>query len=227
MNQSDEDIHIVYKDTQEEEHNIIASHVLVATGRKTNIQNLNLEAAKIKASPKAIEVNEYLQTSNSKVYAIGDCAGGYQFTHVAGYQAGLAIRNSIFKLRAKVETKAIPWVTYTDPELAHVGQLESQLKNNNIEHKVLRLDFTENDRAQTEKRTEGFIKVLVSPRGHVLGATILGFHAGELIYPWVIAIQNKLKISAIANSIAPYPTLNDINKRVAGSSIPRRFLVLL
>ncbi len=212
-----DDIAIAFKDRQDNEHHISASHVLVATGRRANIQNLNLEAAKIKSSPRSIEANEYLQTSNPKIYAIGDCSGGYQFTHVAGYHAGLVIRNSIFKLQTKLETKAIPWVTYTDPELAHVGEIESQLKNKNIEHKVLRLNLTENDRAQTELRTEGMIKVLVSPKGHILGATILGINAGELIYPWVIAMQNKLKISAIANSIAPYPTLNDINKRIAGS----------
>lgn len=195
----------------------ISTHLFVATGRRPNIQDLNLEAGGIKFTLRGINVNKYLRTSNRRVYAIGDCAGSYQFTHVAGYHAGLAIRNSIFRLRKKLETHATPWVTYTDPELAHVGALEAQLQAEKIPHKVLRMSFTENDRAQAEKRTEGQIKVLVSPKGHVLGATILGLSAGELIYPWVIAVQNKLKISALANSIAPYPTLNDINKRIAGS----------
>lgn len=194
-----------------------SSRLFVATGRRPNIQNLNLEAAKIKHTSKGINVDKHLRTSNRRVYAVGDCAGSYQFTHVAAYHAGLAIRNSIFKLRKKLETRAVPWVTYTDPELAHVGASEDRLKADKIPHKVLRMSFTENDRAQAEKRTEGYIKVLVSPKGHILGATILGLHGGELIYPWVIAIQNKLKISAIANSIAPYPTLNDLNKRIAGS----------
>ncbi len=196
---------------------LTASHVLVATGRRPNIQSLNLEAAKINSSAKGIMVDEHLRTSNPRVYAIGDCTGGYQFTHVAGYHAGLAIRNSIFRLGTRVETRAIPWVTYTDPELAHVGFLESQLQQQNIKYKILQLSFEENDRAQTERRTEGAIKVLVSPTGYVLGATILGIHAGELIYPWVMLIQNKLKLSVLANSIAPYPTFNDVNKRVASS----------
>lgn len=217
ISQTDKGIQCVYKDYNEEENSILASHLLVAAGRRPNIQKLNLEDAGITSLPKGIEVDECLQTSNTKVYALGDCIGGYQFTHVAGYHAGLVIRNSIFRLRTKVQTQAIPWVTYTDPELAQVGFIETQLKSQNIPYKVLQMNFDENDRAQTERRQIGSIKVLVSQRGYVLGATILGPQAGELIYPWVIAIQNKLKISAIANSIAPYPTLNDINKRVAGS----------
>ena len=152
------------------------------------------------------------------MYAIGDCIGGYQFTHVAGYHASLALRNSIFRLRTKVQTSAIPWVTFTDPELAHVGATEAQLIQGQVPHKVLRFSFKENDRAQTESRTEGDIKILVSPKGYILGATILGAHAGELIFPWVMAIQNRLKISAIANSIAPYPTLTEVSKRVAGAN---------
>lgn len=208
---------IHYATSEGEEKMVIASHILVATGRRPNIQHLNLDAAHVKYSPRGIEVNENLRTSNRKIYAIGDCTGGYQFTHVAGYHAGLVMRNSIFRLGAKVETRAIPWVTYTDPELAHVGFLESQLQGKNIPYKVLLMDFDENDRAQAENRTEGSIKILASPKGYVLGATILGTHAGELIYPWVIAIQNKLKLSQIASSITPYPTLNDITKRVAGS----------
>ena len=127
------------------------------------------------------------------------------------------LRNSIVRLRAKVQTTAIPWVTYTDPELAHVGATEADLKERKIPHKVLKFSFKENDRAQTDRRTEGFIKVLATPRGYILGATILGDHAGELIFPWVMGIQNHLKVSAIANSIAPYPTLTEVSKRVAGS----------
>lgn len=209
-------IKITYEDETSKPHQILATHVLVATGRRPTLENLNLEAAHINFSSKGIEVNSNLRTSNARVYAIGDCVGGLQFTHVANYHAGLVIKNSIFKLNAKVQTTAIPWVTYTDPELAHVGFLESQLQEKNISYKVLTLDFDDNDRAQTERRPDGTIKVLVSPKGKILGATILGLSGGELIYPWVIAIQNKLKISAIANSIAPYPTLSDINKRIAG-----------
>lgn len=192
------------------------SHILVATGRRPNVSGLGLEAAQVQYSPKGIVVNGQLRTSNPKIYAIGDCIGSFLFTHVAGYHAGLAIRNSIFKLGTKVETRAVPWVTYTDPELAHVGMLPSQLTEMNIPHKTLKIDFSENDRAHTEDKTLGFINVHVTPKGRVLGATILGPNAGELIYPWVIAIQNNLKLSAIASSLAPYPTYGDISKRISG-----------
>lgn len=212
----DKKITISFENERGKTQKILPTHVLVATGRRPAIENLNLDAAHIQFSAKDISVDSHLRTSNSRVYAIGDCVGGYQFTHVANYHAGLVIRNSIFKLNAKVQTMAIPWVTYTDPELAHVGFLESQLQEQNIPYQVLKLDFDDNDRAQAERRTEGVIKVLVSPKGRILGATILGISGGELIYPWVIAIQNKLKISALANAIAPYPTLSDINKRIAG-----------
>lgn len=217
IEQMNQEIHIEYQTADGKRKTLNASHLIVATGRRPNIQNLNLDAAGIKFSPRGIAVNTHLQTSNPKVYAIGDCTGGYQFTHVAGYHAGLAIRNTIFGLRTKIETRAIPWVTYTDPELAHVGFMESQLQEKQITYKVLYMHFDENDRAQAEKRTDGMIKVSVSPKGYVLGATILGVHAGELIYPWVMAIQNKLKLTAITTSIAPYPTLSDISKRTAGS----------
>ena len=208
---------ITSRDAQNKPCDVIASHVLVATGRRPNIKNLHLEAAGIEYTQKGITVDAGLRTSNSRVYALGDCVGGYQFTHVASYHAGLAIRNSIFRLRSKVDTRAIPWVTYTDPELAHVGFLESQLQSQNINYRALRLPFGGNDRAQAEGKTKGEIKVLVSPKGLVLGATILGNQAGELIYPWVMAIQNNLKISAITSSIAPYPTLTELSKRVAGA----------
>lgn len=217
VSQTSKGIQCIYKNKQDQQVRMIASHVLVAAGRKPNILNLNLDAAKINASAKGIIVDEYLRTSNSKVYAIGDCTGGYQFTHVAGYHAGLAIRNSIFRLRSKVETRAIAWVTYTAPELAQVGFLESTLKEKKIEYKVLEMSFEKNDRAQTQNSTQGGIKVLVSTKGRILGVSILGKNAGELIYPWVMMIQNNLKISALTSSIAPYPTLSEINKRVADS----------
>lgn len=213
----DQAIEVTFETSNSEEHKIEATHVLVATGRRANIEQLNLDAAGIKYTNQGIEVNKRLQTTNSKVYAIGDCIGGYQFTHVAGYHAGLTIRNSIFGLRTKVQTTAIPWVTYTDPELAHVGMLEAELIHSKIEYKVLKSNFDQCDRAQAERKTEGMIKVLASPKGKILGATILAPNSGDLIYPWVIAIQNQLKLKDVANSIAPYPTYSDLSKQIAGS----------
>jgi pyruvate/2-oxoglutarate dehydrogenase complex dihydrolipoamide dehydrogenase (E3) component len=194
------------------------SHLLIAAGRRPNVEDLGLEAAGVHHGPKGIEVDRRLRTSNRRIYAAGDVAGGYQFTHLAGYHAGIVLRNALFRLPAKVDTRALPWVTYTDPELAHVGLTEAEARDAHGAHvRVLRSEFAENDRARTERTTAGLIKVVVSRRGHVLGATIVGAHAGELILPWVLAVGARLKIGALAGVIAPYPTLSEISKRVAGS----------
>jgi len=203
---------------------IEGSHLLVATGRKPNIADLNLEAAGIDYTPKGIQVDRRLRTSNNKVFAIGDVVGGLQFTHVASYHAGIVIRNALFHLPAKVDYRAVPWVTYTDPELAQVGMTEAQAKERHPDLKVLRWSFAENDRAQTERATVGLAKVIVTGKGHILGATLVGTHAGELLHPWVLAIDQKLKIGAMAGLIAPYPTLGEVNKRAAsGYYTPKLF----
>jgi len=196
---------------------VTGSHVLIATGRKANVDGLNLEAAGVRYSARGIEVDARLRSSNRRIHAIGDVAGPYQFTHMAAYQAGIVIRNILFKLPARVDYSAVPWVTYTDPELAHVGMSAADAKAKGVDIRVLTWPFSENDRAQAERRTEGFIKVITTPKGRILGASIVGLHAGELIQPWVLAISRKLKISAMAGMIAPYPTLAEISKRVAGS----------
>ncbi len=196
---------------------IQGSHLLIATGRKANVNGLNLEAANVTYSPRGIEVDARLRSSNKRVFAIGDVAGPYQFTHMAAYQAGIIIRNMLFKLPAKVDYSAVPWVTYTDPELAHVGLTEADVKAQGKEVRILKWSFEENDRAQAEQRTEGLVKVMVTPKGLILGASIVGLHAGELIQPWILAISQKMKIGAMASAIAPYPTLAEVNKRIAGS----------
>jgi pyruvate/2-oxoglutarate dehydrogenase complex dihydrolipoamide dehydrogenase (E3) component len=198
---------------------ISGSHLLVAAGRWANVGELNLEAAGVTYSAKGIDVDARLRTTNKHIFAIGDVAGSYQFTHIAGYHAGIVIRNALFRLPAKVDYKALPWVTYSDPELAQVGMLEKTARERYGDEvvKVLRWPFAENDRAQTERTTDGFIKVVTGRRGKVLGATIVGKHAGELLLPWVLSISQGLKISAMASLIAPYPTLGEVSKRVAGS----------
>jgi len=193
------------------------SHLLVATGRKANVDGLNLEAAGINYSPRGIEVDKRLRSSNKHVFAIGDVAGPYQFTHMAAYQAGIIIRNILFKMPAKVDYSAVPWVTYTDPELAHVGLSEADAKAQGKDVRILRWSFAENDRAQAERRTEGLVKVVTTAKGQILGASIVGLHAGELIQPWILAINQKMKIGTMASIIAPYPTLAEVNKRIAGS----------
>ena len=196
---------------------IAGSHLLVAAGRKANVEDLGLEAAGIKFSPKGIEVDQRLRSTNARVFAIGDATGAYQFTHVAAYHAGIVIRNALFRLPAKVDYRALPWVTYTDPELAHVGLTERQARERHGEIRVLKMPFADNDRAQAERQTSGQVKVIVTAKGEILGASIVGGHAGELLQPWVLAISAKLKIGAMAQIIAPYPTRGEINKRVAGS----------
>lgn len=198
--------------TPDGEETIEASHLLVATGRRPNLDGLDLGAAGIKSGPRGILVNKRLRTSNRRVYAVGDVAGGLQFTHAANYHAGLVIRNALFRLRARVNDHVVPWVTYTDPELAHVGMTEAQAGRG---IRVLRWPYHENDRAQAERETRGHVKVVTTGRGRVLGATIVGAHAGELIVPWTLAVAQRLNIRAFAEMVVPYPTLAEIGKRAA------------
>jgi pyruvate/2-oxoglutarate dehydrogenase complex dihydrolipoamide dehydrogenase (E3) component len=198
--------------TPDGEEIVEASHLLVATGRRPNLDGLDLPAARIKTGPHGIRVNKRLRTSNRRVYAVGDVAGGLQFTHAANYHAGIVIRNTLFRLRAKVNDTVVPWVTYTDPELAHVGVTEAQAGRG---IRVLRWPYHENDRAQAERETRGHIKVITTGRGRILGATIVGAHAGELIMPWTLAVAQRLNVRAFAEMVVPYPTLAEIGKRAA------------
>ncbi len=200
------------------EERIAGSHLLVAAGRQPNVDGLDLEKAGVDYDRRGIKVDDRLRSTNKRVYAIGDAAGGYQFTHMAGYHAGIVIRNILFRLPAKVDTKAVPWVTYTDPELAHVGQNEAVARDRlGDKVRTVTWSFDENDRAQAERATDGFIKVVTDAKGRVLGATIVGLNAGELIQPWVLAVGQGMKIGAMASMIAPYPTLSEVSKRAAGA----------
>lgn len=196
------------------------SHLLVAAGRRPNVHGMGLDEAGIKFSDKGIEVDARLRTTNKKIFAIGDVAGSLQFTHVAGYHAGVVIKNALFRIPAKADMSAVPWVTYTTPELAQVGLTEAQAKEtygDNGQIRVLRWPYHENDRAQAEKETDGMVKAVVTPKGRILGCGIVGAQAGELIQTWVLAKSQKLKIGAMAQMIAPYPTLGEVSKRAAGS----------
>jgi pyruvate/2-oxoglutarate dehydrogenase complex dihydrolipoamide dehydrogenase (E3) component len=193
------------------------SHLLVAAGRKPNTAGLGLEAAGIEFTPRGITVDQRLRTTNRRVFAVGDVSGGPQFTHIAGYHAGIVIRNALFGLPAKVDYAALPWVTYADPELAHVGLTEAAAREAGHDVSTLLQPLSGNDRAQAERATEGLAKIILGPRGRILGATILAPRAGEMIGIWGLAIQQKMKIGAIASMIAPYPTMSEISKRAAGS----------
>ncbi|WP_170429368.1 dihydrolipoyl dehydrogenase family protein [Ruegeria arenilitoris] len=200
------------------------SHLLLAAGRKANTDRLNLQAAGIEPTRTGIKVDEALRTTNRKIYAIGDVAGGLQFTHVAGYHAGIIIRSALFGLPSKAKTAHIPWATYTDPELAQVGLTEAQARaqyGDRVE--IARFDYHHNDRAISERKTKGFIKVMVV-KGRPVGATIVGHQAGELINLWSLALANNLKMGQIAAMVSPYPTIGELNKRVAGAYFsPRLF----
>jgi pyruvate/2-oxoglutarate dehydrogenase complex dihydrolipoamide dehydrogenase (E3) component len=191
------------------------THILVSAGRIPDLDSLNLSAANIDYGPAGIKVDARLRTTNKKIFAIGDVCGGPQFTHIAGYQAGVVIRNALFSLPAKVDYGALPWVTYTDPELAHVGLTEAQARAEGHSVSVLIEPLHANDRAQAERAPDGMAKIVIA-RGHILGATLVAPHAGELIGLWGLAIEQGLKLSAIAGMIAPYPTFSEISKRVAG-----------
>ncbi|MBS0271187.1 MAG: FAD-dependent oxidoreductase [Proteobacteria bacterium] len=190
------------------------THLLMATGRKPNVMNLGLEEAGVQYNPKGIEVDRRLRTTNKKIYAIGDVVGGYQFTHMASYHAQVVIKNCLFHLPSKVDYKALPWVTYTNPEIAHIGIMHHEGPAGS---KTLLWPYKDCDRAQTERETEGFIKVTTTPHGKVLGVSIIGVHAGELILPWGLLIEKRLKIRALADLIVAYPTLSEISKKVTSS----------
>jgi pyruvate/2-oxoglutarate dehydrogenase complex dihydrolipoamide dehydrogenase (E3) component len=193
------------------------SHLLMAVGRQVALDGLNLEAAGVAFTKKGVTVGADLRSSNRRVYAVGDAAGGLQFTHVAGYHAGIVIRQMLFGLPSKASTAHIPWATYTDPELAQVGPTEAEARKlHDVALTVFRFDYADNDRAQTERKGEGFIKVMVV-KGRPIGATIVGAQAGELIGLWALAIAAKLKMGAIAGAVLPYPTMGEVSKRAAGA----------
>ncbi|MGY3437910.1 MULTISPECIES: dihydrolipoyl dehydrogenase family protein [unclassified Marinovum] len=200
------------------------SHLLMAVGRKSNIDKLDLDKAGIETTKAGIKVDDSLKTSNRKVYAIGDVAGGLQFTHVAGYHAGIVIRSALFGLPAKTSTAHIPWATYTAPELSQVGLTEAQARDEHGDKlEVVRFAFEHNDRLIAERKTAGLIKVMVV-KGRPVGVSIAGHQAGELINLWSLAIANKLKMSQISAMVSPYPTVGEVNKRAAGAYFsPRLF----
>ena len=198
-----------------EKHVIEGGHLLLAAGRKPTTSDLGLEAARIRYDNRGIKVNAGLKTSNRRVFAIGDCAGGPQFTHVADYHAGLVVRRILFRRPARVDLDILPRVTFTDPELAHVGLSEVEAQKSAGKINVLRWPYHENDRAQAEHKTVGHIKVVTAKNGRILGAAIVGAEAGELIQMWALAISQKLNIKAMTEWISPFPTLSEINKSVA------------
>ncbi|ODN43022.1 dihydrolipoyl dehydrogenase family protein [Piscirickettsia litoralis] len=196
---------------------IEASHLLIATGRAPALHTLNLSTANINYNNEGILVDNRLCTSNKKVYVIGDVIGKEQFTHAANYHAGIVIRNILFHLPAKASA-LIPRATFTLPEIAHIGLTEQQARQQYGDKiQCLNWPFARNDRAITDRQTNGLVKVIANKKGKILGAGIVHEHASDLLTPWMLAINNNLTIKSIAGLVHPYPTLGEANKYAAGS----------
>ncbi len=196
---------------------LTGTHILMAVGRKVALEGMNLDAAGVAFTPKGVTVDARLRSTNRRIYAVGDAAGGLQFTHVAGWHAGIVIRQAVLGLPAKADPRAVPRVTFTEPELAHVGLTEAEARALHGDRlTVIRADLHHNDRAIAEGKAKGFAKVMIV-KGRPVGASIVGAQAGELIGLWALALSARLKMSAVAGMIAPYPTLGEVSKRAAGA----------
>jgi len=196
---------------------IRGSHLLVATGRVPRVEGLGLDAAGIEHNARGIVVDARLRTTQRHVFALGDVIDAPRFTHAAAYQAGIVVRNVAFRLPARVGYASLPWVTYTDPELAHVGLTEAEARKRHDDAVRIELaSLEENDRAIAEHRAAGAMKIVLGRRGRVLGASILAPAAGEMIGLWCLAIRRKLPLRAIADLMLPYPTMSEIGKAAAG-----------
>ncbi|MFS8085314.1 MAG: dihydrolipoyl dehydrogenase family protein [Acidobacteriota bacterium] len=209
------DIRMYIKDKSGAEKSLQATHLLVAAGRRANVEGLGLEAAGIEVDKCRIVCDATLRTTNPRVYLCGDVAGGPQFTHVAGHHAGVLLRRAIFRMCWTKPSVHVPWCTFTDPELARIGLSEAEAVRTGVAHQVYKFGFAEIDRARTEGETEGLAKVVTDPKGKILGAAIVGPHAGEVIHEYVLAINQGMNLKTLAGIIHIYPTFAEINKRVA------------
>jgi pyruvate/2-oxoglutarate dehydrogenase complex dihydrolipoamide dehydrogenase (E3) component len=198
-----------------EEETIEGTHLLLAAGRKPDLERLNLEAAGIRHGPQGIVVDKRLRTTNKNVYAIGDVIGGPKFAHAATHHAGLVVRNALFRHRIALDQHTIPRVTFTDPELAQVGLLEDEARAHAGGIRILRWSWRENDRAIAAGATSGHVKVITDRRGQILGATMVGAGASENITAWVLGVAQRMNIGAFAGLTVPYPTYAEVGKRAA------------
>jgi pyruvate/2-oxoglutarate dehydrogenase complex dihydrolipoamide dehydrogenase (E3) component len=211
------------------EQTFVADELLVAAGRTPNIEKLALERAGVAHDKRGITVDASQRTNVPHVFAVGDVTGGLMFTHSASLQAGTFIKKAVFHLPAATRYEAFPWVTYTDPELASVGLNETEAKRRGIPYALATAEFAENDRARAGGEPVGRVKVLIEPSrlfglkgGRILGAQIVGPHAGELIHEFVVMMQNGLPASKITGAVHAYPTLSEANKRAVSTMLGAR-----
>ncbi|MGB0953917.1 MAG: mercuric reductase [Planctomycetota bacterium] len=190
-----------------EEGEVVASELLLAMGRRANVEGIGLEKAGVVFDRGGVKIDDALRTTNKRIFAAGDVAGSFQFTHAADAMARIVIRNAFFFGRGKLSSLTMPWSTYTDPEVAHVGLYESQAKEAGVELTSLRMDFSEIDRNLLEGETEGFAKVIFEKKsGKLRGATVVGAHAGDLLGEMLVAVTKQMKVTELSGVIHPYPT---------------------
>lgn len=217
----------VMMDHQGKMKTVSAQSLLVATGRQPNVAGLDLEKAGVQYAPQGITANRHLQTTAKNIYACGDCKGGFLFTHVAEYEARVAALNAKLPWPLlKTDYSFVPWCTFTDPEVASVGLNEKMAKKAGVKYKVYKYDFAQLDRALVEAATQGFIKLLTDAKRKLIGAQIVGLHAGELIHEWVAVINAKVDIGKIEKAMHVYPTLAQINKKVSGKYLTSQSLLV-
>lgn len=204
---------VTLEDKDKNQSVVKAQNVLVAVGRQANVSGLNLEKAFVKYSDKAIETDAALKTTAKNIYACGDMVGPYQFSHMAEYQAIIAVSNALFPFKRKADYNAVPWCTFTDPELAHLGLTEEEARVKYKGIKVYKSNYSQNDRAVTDLQETGFAKVITDKYGYILGAHIIGSNAGEIIHEYILAKSAHLKINKISSTIHIYPTLAQVVKR--------------
>ena len=198
-----------------EETLLAGDALLVAAGRKPNIDGLGLAAAGVAFTPRGIPTDARMKTNIPHIYACGDVNGRLPFTHVAGYEGGIAVANAVLHLPRKADYGKIGWCTYTDPEVASIGMNEKRAAKERVAYRLFEAPFAENDRAIAEGETIGKVKLLVSKGGKLIGCQMIGPHAGELIHEWVIALNAGVRLSTVAGTVHIYPTLAEISKRVA------------
>lgn len=207
---------VVERDGRRQE--IVADEILLAVGRAPNVEGLGLEAAGVRYGKKGVEVDDKLRTSNSSIFACGDVASRYQFTHIADAQARIVIQNALFFGRAKSSALTVPWCTYTSPEIAHVGMYEKDAKEKGIETEAVTVPLSSVDRAILDGGDEGFLRVHVekgSKDGKILGATLVADHAGDMIGELCLAVTHGIGLGQIASVIHPYPTQGEVVKKAA------------
>src|SRR5699024_3318988 len=188
---------------------ITGDQLLVAAGRHANVEHLGLEAAGVDYNSEGIRVNERCRTNHKHIYACGDVTGRYQFTHMSDHMAKVAVTNALVKLPVKIDADHVPWVTFTDPELGHVGATGKHLEEAGTNFETYRFPYSKLDRALTDSETEGLIKVYARKcDGKIFGASVLGARAGELISEYAVAMKNGISLRNIADTIHPYPAYN-------------------